>query len=182
MGVRGCTERPKGVDERTPPGILCGPRACGRSTGRVAIDQKSMIDQCTGVTTIYGAIRPLGRSAARPQDTRPNIGTRHVPVSELRREAVGRKNWLFVGNDDAGEVNATFVTLIASCEMHGVEPWAYLRDLFCLLPGWPRHRVLELSPARWVKTLEEKHAQKRFAADAFRQITLGVFDAQLDRA
>jgi len=101
---------------------------------------------------------------------------------ELRREAVGRKNWLFVGNDDAGEVNATFVTLIASCEMHGIEPWAYLRDLFCLLPQWPRRRVLELSPARWAKTLEEEHTQKLLAADVFRQITLGAFNAQLDQA
>jgi transposase len=33
----------------------------------------------------------------------------------LRREAVGRKNWLFVGNDEAGEVNAAFVSLLASC-------------------------------------------------------------------
>ena len=54
---------------------------------------------------------------------------------ELRGEAVERKNWLFVGNDDAGQVNATFVTLIASCEMHGLEPWAYLRDLFCRASG-----------------------------------------------
>ena len=64
----------------------------------------------------------------------------------LRREVVGRKNWLFVGNDDAGEVNAAFVSLLASCQMHGIEPWSYLRDLFCLMPSWPRSRVLELAP------------------------------------
>ena len=40
---------------------------------------------------------------------------------ELRRQAVGRKNWLFVGNDDAGERAATFVTLIASCEIGGFQ-------------------------------------------------------------
>lgn len=101
---------------------------------------------------------------------------------ELRREAVGRKNWLFVGNDDAGQVNATFVTLIASCEMHGIEPWAYLRDLFCLLPDWPRHRVLELSPVRWPESLEHEHTQQLLAANVFRQITLGAFDAQLVQA
>ena len=42
----------------------------------------------------------------------------------LRREAVGRKNWLFVGNDEAGEVNAAFVSLLASCQLHGIEPWS----------------------------------------------------------
>ena len=101
---------------------------------------------------------------------------------QLRRQAVGRKNWLFVGNDDAGEVNATFVTLLASCEMHGIEPWAYLRDLFCLLPSWPKSRVLELSPARWRETLQDERTQQRLAADVFRQLSLGVFDDQLDKA
>jgi transposase len=36
---------------------------------------------------------------------------------ELRREAVGRKNWLFLGSDEGGEVNATFVSLLASCQL-----------------------------------------------------------------
>jgi hypothetical protein len=92
---------------------------------------------------------------------------------ELRREALGRKNWLFVGNDEAAEVNATFVSLIASCRLHAIEPWAYLRDLFCLIPTWPRRRVLELAPARWQETLQEQDAQQRLAANIFRQATLG---------
>ena len=101
---------------------------------------------------------------------------------ELRRQAVGRKNWLFVGNDDAGQRAATFITLIASCEMHGIEPWAYLRDLFILLPDWPKHRVLELSPARWRETLQDERTQQRLAADVFHQLSLGAFDDQLDPA
>jgi transposase len=91
----------------------------------------------------------------------------------LRRQAVGRKNWLFVGSDDGGETNATFVTLLASCQLHGIEPWAYLRDLFCLLPDWPAPRVLELAPAHWRKTLEQHETQERLAANRFRAITLG---------
>ncbi len=63
---------------------------------------------------------------------------------ELRREAVGRKNWLFVGSDDGAKWNATFVSLIASCQQHKLEPWAYLRDLLCLLSDWPASRLLEL--------------------------------------
>src|SRR5690606_14547242 len=93
---------------------------------------------------------------------------------ELRREAVGRKNWLFVGNDDAGEINATFVTLIASCQLHGIEPWAYLRDLLCLLPRWPRSRVLELAPVYWRETLEQQNAQQLLGADLCRRVTLAL--------
>jgi transposase len=94
----------------------------------------------------------------------------------LRREAIGRKNWIFVGNDDAAEVNAAFVSLLASCQLHGLEPWTYLRDLFCLLPSWPVSRVLDLAPVNWQKTLENQNAQQRLDANVFRRATLGLLD------
>jgi hypothetical protein len=80
---------------------------------------------------------------------------------QLRREAVGRKNWLFVGSDDGAEWNAIVVSLIASCELHGIEPWAYLRDVLILVPDWPRDRLLELSPKCWKQTLEQTDARQR---------------------
>jgi len=97
----------------------------------------------------------------------------NVSERELRREAVGRKNWLFVGSDQAAEINALFVSLIASCQLRGLEPWAYLRDLLCLLPRWPKSRVLELAPARWQQTLEHHDTQQRLADNLFRQVVLG---------
>jgi transposase len=93
---------------------------------------------------------------------------------ELRREAIGRRNWTFLGNDDAGEVNATFVSLLASCKLHDIEPGGYLRDLFCLLPGWNQKRVLALSPLHWKKTLEQSETQQRLAANVYRQVSLGA--------
>jgi len=95
---------------------------------------------------------------------------------ELRREALGRKNWLFVGNDEAAEVNATFVSLRASCRLHEIEPWAYLRDLLCLLPSWPRSRDLELAPVNWQQTLKQQDTQQRLAGNVFRQATLGLLE------
>lgn len=91
---------------------------------------------------------------------------------QLRRQAVGRKNWLFVGSDEAAEVNTTFVSLLASAQLHGLEPWAYLRDLLCLLPRWSHRRVLELAPAYWSKTLAQPEAQQLLAANVFRPVTL----------
>lgn len=98
----------------------------------------------------------------------------HNNMSELalRREAVGRKNWLFVGSDEGGAVNATFTSLLASCELHGVEPWSYLRDLFCLLPRWPEHRVLDLAPLNWTATAARDDVKALLAANHFRSITL----------
>ena len=57
-------------------------------------------------------------------------------LTELRREAVGCKNWLFIGSDDAGEVNDNFVSLIASAQLQELEPGAYLRtSSVCSPPG-----------------------------------------------
>src|SRR5665213_4550412 len=81
-----------------------------------------------------------------------------------------------VGTDDAAEINAAFVSLLASCQLHDIEPYAYLRDLFCLLPSWPVRRVLELAPLNWKKSLEDKNAQQRLDANVFRRASLGSLD------
>jgi transposase len=98
----------------------------------------------------------------------------HNNMSELalRREAVGRKNWLFVGSDDAGAVNALFTSLLASCRLCDVEPWSYLRDILCLLPQWPEHRLLELAPIAWNDTRQCEEVSRLLDANAFRRLTL----------
>jgi hypothetical protein len=98
----------------------------------------------------------------------------HNNMSELalRREAVGRKNWLFVGSDDAGAVNALFTSLLASCRLCDVEPWSYLRDILCLLPQWPEHRLLELAHVAWNETREREDVGRLLEANAFRRLTL----------
>jgi transposase len=92
----------------------------------------------------------------------------------LRREALGRKNWMFLGNDNGGDVNATPVTLLASCRMHSLEPRDYLRDLLCLLPRWSTHRLLELAPLNWAATLARDDVQQQLADNIFRQVSLGT--------
>jgi transposase len=71
---------------------------------------------------------------------------------ELRRVAVGRKAWLFVGSDDHAQAAGHLLTLIASARLHRLDPEAYLRDLFRVLPYWPSERLLELCPRDWLKT------------------------------
>ena len=96
----------------------------------------------------------------------------NISEQHLRREVLGRKNWLFLGSDEGAHANTVFVTLLASCQLHGIEPWAYLRDLLCLLPSWPKSRVLELAPAFWQQTLQQENTQQRLAANVFRGISL----------
>jgi transposase len=98
----------------------------------------------------------------------------HNNMSELalRREAIGRKNWLFVGSDEGGAVNAIFTSLLASCQICQVEPWSYLRDVFCLLPRWSEHRLLDLAPLHWSKTRERGDVRKLLDDNPFRRLTL----------
>jgi transposase len=86
----------------------------------------------------------------------------HNSISELnlRRQVLGRRNWLFVGSDDGAAVNTVFVSLLASARLHGIEPHGYLRDLFCLLRTGPTDRLLELAPAYWQKTLQQPETQE----------------------
>lgn len=71
---------------------------------------------------------------------------------QLRSLVVGRANWLFVGSDDTAPSTGTFVSLVASCQLHGIDPEGYLRDLFRVLPVWPKNRMLELAPKHWNAT------------------------------
>jgi transposase len=94
-----------------------------------------------------------------------NISERH-----LRRQAVGRKNWLFVGSEDGAAVNTTFSTLIARCHLHDIEPESYLREVMCLLPDWSRSSVLELAPCNWKQTRQQPEAQQLLADNLWLQV------------
>jgi hypothetical protein len=70
----------------------------------------------------------------------------------LRPIAVGRKAWLFCGSDDHAHAAANLFSLIASCQLHALDPETYLAEIFRVLPYWPRDRYLELAPKYWLLT------------------------------
>lgn len=48
---------------------------------------------------------------------------------QMRCVAVGRKNWLFAGSEEGGHRAATIYSLVCTCGLLGIEPWAYLKDV-----------------------------------------------------
>ncbi len=79
------------------------------------------------------------------------LGMDNNPVERaIRGVAIGRKNFLFAGNDAGGERAASFYTLIETCKLNGVEPFSYLCDVLDKLPTWPNKRLHELLPWNWV--------------------------------
>lgn len=79
----------------------------------------------------------------------------HVPPDNNRSEAalrvaaLGRKNFLFVGHEDAGDNIAALYTLVATCEAHGVNPFEYLRDVLLRVSTHPASEIDALLPHRW---------------------------------
>ena len=53
----------------------------------------------------------------------------NVSERTLRAQAIGRKNWLFVGAAEAGPRASVFYSILAGAKRHRLEPWAYLTDV-----------------------------------------------------
>ncbi|WP_374265040.1 IS66 family transposase [Corallococcus sp. RDP092CA] len=69
----------------------------------------------------------------------------------LRKAALGRKNFLFVGHEAAGENLAGLYALVATCEANGVNPEAYLADVLLRVQTHPHSRIGELLPHEWMR-------------------------------
>jgi hypothetical protein len=83
---------------------------------------------------------------------------------QLRRVAVGRKNWLFAGSDEGAERACVLYSLVASCKLHDVNPFDYLRDVLVRVSEHPARDVLALSPKGWKQQTENLDAPKLAAA------------------
>jgi transposase len=73
----------------------------------------------------------------------------NVAEREMKRIAIGRKNWLFVGSVKGGKTAAVLMSFTSTCHRLGVEPWAYLQDVLTRLPTMPADQLAELLPDRW---------------------------------
>jgi transposase len=73
----------------------------------------------------------------------------NVAEREMKKIAIGRKNWLFTGSEKGGKTAAVLFSLVSSCQRHGRDPFAYLHDVLTRLPSQPKERLAELLPSRW---------------------------------
>lgn len=69
----------------------------------------------------------------------------------LRRVALGRKNYLFVGDVEAGKSIAGLYTLVSTCEARGINPFAYLADVIPRVQDHPKRRLDDLLPGPWAR-------------------------------
>ena len=67
----------------------------------------------------------------------------------MRPIGIGRKNWLFAGNDAGGETLAKAMTLIESAKLNSLDPQAYLSDILARIHDHIAPRLAELLPWNW---------------------------------
>jgi transposase len=72
----------------------------------------------------------------------------NVSERTLRLQAIGRKNWQFLGSEEAGPRAAVLFTILAGAKRHRLEPWAYLRDVLLRLSAGETD-LEALLPDRW---------------------------------
>jgi transposase len=74
----------------------------------------------------------------------------NISERRVKDQAIGRKNWLFLGTDEAGSRASVLCTIIAGAKRHRLEPLAYLRDVILQLSVESSREFLErLLPDRW---------------------------------
>ena len=67
----------------------------------------------------------------------------------MRPIALGRKNWLHIGSEQAGPKVAAIASIVETCRRLDINLRKYLKDVLPKLGGWPAKRVAELTPTAW---------------------------------
>jgi transposase len=69
----------------------------------------------------------------------------------LRTVAIGRKNWMFAGSESGAQRAAVIYSLVASCKLNGLDPYAYFRDVLARISTTPSKDIDSLLPSNWTK-------------------------------
>jgi transposase len=57
---------------------------------------------------------------------------------------------MFFGSDNGGRTAAVLTSFITTCKRLGVDPFAYLRDIFERISTHPGSQLEELLPDKWL--------------------------------
>ena len=79
-------------------------------------------------------------------DGRVEIDSNNVE-NLVRPIALNRKNALFAGHDEGGAAWGRLASLVETCKINNVEPFAYLKStLEAIAAGHPKSRIDDLLP------------------------------------
>ncbi len=70
--------------------------------------------------------------------------------NSIRPVALGRKNYLFCGSQEAAQRTAVIYSLLGTCKLNGVNPYTWLRDVLEKLPTTKMKNIDQLLPQNWI--------------------------------
>ena len=73
----------------------------------------------------------------------------NLAENAIRPVAIGRKNWIHLGSQEAGPRIAAIISVVQSCRRVKIPVRDYLGSVLPGLGDLPMHRVPELTPAAW---------------------------------
>ena len=76
----------------------------------------------------------------------------NISERTLRMVVIGRKNYLFAGSEAGAQRAAILYSLVASCKLHGHDPFAYFQDVLTKISTQPANQIDNLLPTNWKKT------------------------------
>jgi transposase len=88
------------------------------------------------------------------EDGRVEIDNNLVENS-IRPTAVGKRNWLFFGDAEAGQRSAVIYTIIENCRRLDLDPYGYLCYVLTELPNLTNRQIAEVTPAAYAEALKK---------------------------
>jgi hypothetical protein len=78
----------------------------------------------------------------------------NISERTLRMVVIGRKNYMFAGSE-AGAWRASIIySLVASCKLNGIDPFAYFNDVLRRVSTHPANKIDDLLPGNWKKAVD----------------------------
>ena len=71
----------------------------------------------------------------------------------MKNFAIGRKNWMFSNSQDGAHASAIIYSLMRTCTLHEVEPYAYFKYVLAALPTTAPDQLENLLPFNYVKKI-----------------------------
>jgi transposase len=73
----------------------------------------------------------------------------NLAENAMRPVALGRRNWIHIGSEDAGPRLAAITSIVETCRRHKIPVRDYLGSVLPGLGDFPINRIAELTPAAW---------------------------------
>jgi transposase len=125
-----------------------------RALVRLKVKKRYLPQSSLGKAIDY-ALRQWNGLGVFLEDGRVEIDNNLIE-NAIRPTAIGKKNWLFVGDADAGQRGAILYTIVENCRRRGLDPYAYLRDVLSKLPTLTNHQIKHWTPAAYARRLRSE--------------------------